>query len=138
MTNNIEKITKHYHREVNGEALQLHVKEWDMDVFYKKTYPFVVESKVLDLQAKGHIVEALIESLIQKALDKSGKKIFNEADRVVLMNEADPGVITKIAGTINNAALKPKIDDLVKEQKPTLRQGFYLCWVIDLKKVYQK
>jgi len=115
MSITIDKITKHYHKEIDGEALKLHVKEWDMDIHYKRTYPFRVESKVLEMQAKGQIVEALVESVIQKALDSKGKRIFDEADRSVLMNEADPSVITKVAGEINNAALKPKVDVLVKE-----------------------
>ncbi len=115
MSKTLEKITKHYHKEIDGEALKLHVDEWDMDVYYKRTYPFRVESKVLEMQSKGQIVEALVESLIQKALDSKGNRIFDEADRIVLMNEADPSIITKVAGTINNAALKPKIDELVKE-----------------------
>ena len=115
MSKTLEKITKHYHKEIDGEALKLHVDEWDMDIFYKRTYPFRVESKVLEMQAKGQIVEALVESVIQKAMDSNGKRIFDEADRSVLMNEADPTVITKVAGTINNAALKPKVDVLVKE-----------------------
>ena len=115
MTTSLDKITKHFHNEMNGDSTKIHVKEWEMDIFYKRTYPFKVESKVLELQAKGQIVEALVESLIQKALDKNGKKIFAEADRVVLMSEADPSIITRIAGEINNAALKPKLDELVKE-----------------------
>ena len=115
MSKTLDKITKHYHKEIGGEAEKFHVEEWDMDIFYKSTYTFRVESKVLEMQSKGQIVEALVESLIQKALDGKGKRIFDEADRSVLMNEADPSVITKVAGVINNAALKPKVEELVKE-----------------------
>jgi len=111
----LEKITKHYHREINGDLLKMNVPEWEMDIFYKRTYPFETEAKVIELQSQGKVVDALVESLIQKAIDKDGKKIFDEADRIVLMKEADPNVITKVAGTINNAALKPRIEDLAKE-----------------------
>tara|TARA_B100000519_G_C13999569_1_gene323295 strand:- start:178 stop:525 length:348 start_codon:yes stop_codon:yes gene_type:complete len=115
MSKTLENITTHYQKEIAGDKLKLEVPEWKLDVYYKRTYPFKVESKVLEMQAKGQLVEALVESLIQKALDKNGKKIFDEADRSVLMNEADPNVITKVASVINNANLKPKVDTLVKE-----------------------
>ena len=69
MSTTLDKITKHYHKEIDGDLTKLHVEEWNMDVFYKRTYPFKVEAKVLECQSKGQIVEALVESLIQKALD---------------------------------------------------------------------
>ena len=115
MSKTLDKITKHYHNEIDGETLKLHVKEWDMEIHYKRTYPFRVVAKVLEMQSTGKIVEALVESVIQKAYDANGKRIFDEADRSVLMNEADPSIITRIAGVINNATLKPKVDVLVKE-----------------------
>lgn len=111
----LDKITKHYHREINGDLEKMNVPEWDMDIYYKRTYPFETEAKVIELQSQGKVVDALVESLIQKARDKDGKRIFNEEDRIVLMKEADPTVITKVAGTINNASLRPKVSDLAKE-----------------------
>jgi hypothetical protein len=111
----LEKITKHYHREINGELEKIEVPEWEMDIYFKRTYPFEDEAKVIELQSQGKVVDALVESLIVKARDKDGKRIFSEADRIVLMKEADPTVITKVAGTINNASLRPKVSDLAKE-----------------------
>lgn len=111
----LEKITKHYHREISGDLEKLNVPEWDMDIYYKRTYPFEDEARVIELQSQGKVVDALVESLVVKARDKDGKKIFSEADRIVLMKEADPTVITRIAGTINNASLRPKVSELAKE-----------------------
>ena len=67
------------------------------------------------MQGQGKTVEALIESLIVKALDKDGKRIFMDADRINLMNEADPAVIVRVAGQINNMSLRQPIGDVVKE-----------------------
>jgi hypothetical protein len=86
-----------------------------MDIYCKKTYSFKDESKVIEMQGQGKTVEALIESLIVKALDKDGKRIFMDADRINLMNEADPAVIVRVAGQINNMGLRQPIGDVVKE-----------------------
>ena len=104
-----------YQKAIAGDLEKITVKEWDMEIYCKRTYAFRDESKVIELQQQGKTVEALVESLIVKALDKDGQKIFVDADRVNLMNEADPAVIIKVAGLINNIGLRKPIGDLVKE-----------------------
>lgn len=115
MSKTLEKISSHYQKAIAGELEKITVPEWDMDIYCKKTYAFRDEAKVIELQQQGKTVEALVESLIVKALDKEGKKLFHDADRVNLMNEADPSVIIKVAGQINNIGLRRPIDDIVKE-----------------------
>lgn len=111
----LEKISQHYQRAIAGDLEKIEVKEWDMDIYCRRTYPFKDEAKVIELQAQGKTVEALVESLIVKALDKDGKKIFRDADRINLMNEADPSVIIKIAGQINNIGMRQPLETLTKE-----------------------
>ena len=111
----LEKISQHYQKAIAGDMEKIEVKEWDMDIYCRRTYPFKDEAKVIELQAQGKTVEALVESLIVKALDKDGKKIFRDADRINLMNEADPTVIIKIAGQINNIGMRQPLETLAKE-----------------------
>jgi|TARA_A100001015_G_scaffold301941_1_gene389525 hypothetical protein len=115
MSKTLEKIAKHYQSAISGDLFKIKVAEWDMDIYCKKTYSFKDESKVIEMQGQGKTVEALIESLIVKALDKDGKRIFMDADRINLMNEADPAVIVRVAGQINNMGLRQPIGDVVKE-----------------------
>ena len=115
MSKTLEKIASHYQKAIAGDLEKITVKEWDMDIYCKKTYAFKDEAKVIELQQQGQTVEALVESLIVKALDKDGKKLFHDADRINLMNEADPSVIIKVAGQINNIGQRRQIGDLVKE-----------------------
>lgn len=109
------KIAQHYQSAISGDMSKISVPEWDMDIYCRKTYPFREEAKIIELQSQGKTVDALVESLVVKALDKDGKKIFTSADRISLMNEADPSVIVRIVGEINNAEQKAKFEDLVKE-----------------------
>lgn len=111
----LEKISQHYQKAIAGDLEKIEVKEWDMDIYCRRTYPFKDEAKVIELQAQGKTVEALVESLIVKALDKDGKKIFRDTDRINLMNEADPAVIIKIAGQINNIGMRQPLETLAKE-----------------------
>tara|TARA_Y100001949_G_C15731574_1_gene219631 strand:+ start:132 stop:476 length:345 start_codon:yes stop_codon:yes gene_type:complete len=110
-----EKIAKHYQSSIAGELKKYHVKEWDTDIYYRTTYPLKDEARVLELQAQGKTIEALVESIITKARDKEGKKIFMEADRVKLMNEADPLVVVRVATTINNDRITGTQESISKE-----------------------
>ena len=57
MTDITKNITNHYQELVGGELEKIHVPEWKMDVYYKKTNSFAVEAKVINLQAQGKIVQ---------------------------------------------------------------------------------
>lgn len=112
---NIDKIVKHYHRAMGSELLKVNVPEWEMDIYFKKSYPFEDEAKIVDLQTQGKLVEALVMSLVVKARDKDGKRLFNDADMMVFMKEADTAVVTRVASEINNQITKPTISELTKE-----------------------
>lgn len=115
----MKNITKHYHALVSEDLNKLHVPEWDMDIYYRTTSSFADEKKMIAHQTKGEIVEALIQSIISKARDKTGKKIFSDAHKDQLMNEADPKVLTRVATQLNNAQLTLSQEDARKESQPT-------------------
>tara|TARA_B100000214_G_scaffold238720_1_gene174632 strand:+ start:1810 stop:2175 length:366 start_codon:yes stop_codon:yes gene_type:complete len=119
MSKTLDKIAQHWQKAIAGGLEKLRVDEWDMDIYIKKTYPFSVESRVMKLQSQGEPVEALVETLIVKALDKDGKRIFADADKINLMNEADPSVILKIVTAINTANLRVEGKEDAKELQPT-------------------
>jgi len=121
MSKTLEKIAQHWQKAIAGGLTKLRVDEWDMDIYIKNAYPFKDESRVMKLQSQGEPVEALVETLIVKALDKDGKRIFNDVDKVNLMNEADPSVILKIVTAINTANIRLEGKEAVKESQPTQR-----------------
>jgi hypothetical protein len=45
----------------------------------------------------------LVESLIVKARNEDGTKMFNMADKMILMNEVDPAVVIRVVGEISTA-----------------------------------
>ena len=115
-----DKIKNHYQSAIGGDMQKIKVEEWDMEIYCKKTYSFKDEQRIIQLQSEGKIVDSLVESLIVKARDAEGKRIFSDADRITLMNEADPTVVTRVVGQINGAgprSLKPV--ESAKESIPT-------------------
>ena len=115
MSSTMKQITDHYRSAISGEMMKINVPEWDMDIYCRKTYPFKDEARVVELQSKGKTVEALVESLIIKALNKDGKRIFVDLDKTSLRHEADPAVITKVASAINNFEARVDLETLAKE-----------------------
>lgn len=103
MSDVMNNIKGHFAEKLSGGLKKISVTEWKTDIFYKAAYPFAVESKIIALQQQGKTVEALVESLISKALDPEGKPMFHSADKVTLMNEADPQVLLRVCSELNNA-----------------------------------
>jgi|TARA_Y100001973_G_C5201866_1_gene338426 hypothetical protein len=110
-----DKIAKHYQASIGGELQKYECKEWDCDIYYRTTYPLKDESKILELQSQGKTVEALVESVVTKARTKDGKRMFHDADRIKLMNEADPQTVLKVATAINNAKVTATQESISKE-----------------------
>ena len=98
----LDNAKKHFKTRLQGELQKFKVDEWQTDVYYKGAYSFAVESKVLELQQQGKVVEALVESVIQKALNPNGTRMFTDTDKWSLMNEVDPSVISRVASRINS------------------------------------
>jgi|SRR5210317_939515 hypothetical protein len=115
-----DKIKSHFNSAIDGAMQKIKVEEWDMDIYCRKTYSFKDEQRIIQLQAEGKIVDSLVESLIIKARDAEGKRIFADADRVTLMHEADPAVVTRVVGQINSAGPRTITPvDAAKESIPT-------------------
>lgn len=106
MSNILENAKSHFKSKLSGELKKVSVPEWKQDIYFKGSYPFAVESKIIELQQQGKTVEALVESIIAKSLDPDGKPLFNKFDKSTLMNEVDPAVLVKIATHLNNATME--------------------------------
>jgi len=103
MSTILKNAQEHFKSKLAGGLQKFSVPEWKTDVYYKSAYSFAVESKIIELQQSGKTVEALVESIIAKALDPEGKPMFTRMDRLTLMNEVDPSVMLKVASVLNSA-----------------------------------
>jgi hypothetical protein len=113
----IEKATGHFRSKLSAEMKSVHVPEWDAKIFFKPTITLKEQSKLIELASSGKQVEALVESLIVKARNEDGTKMFSTVDKVVLMNEVDPAVIIRVVGEINQANDEDSLNDLEAVEK---------------------
>lgn len=113
----LEKATGHFRSKLSAEMKSIHVPEWDSKIFFKPTITLKEQSKLIELASQGKQVEALVESLIVKARNEDGTKMFSPVDKVVLMNEVDPAVIIRIVGEINTANDEDSLNDLEAVEK---------------------
>jgi hypothetical protein len=101
MTKAIDRATAHF-KEIMSSDLKgpITVPEWDLDVYWHPTSTLTEESVVIELQQQGKSTEAIVVTLINKAKDKDGNKLFELTDKTRLMRSADPAVILKIIGAM--------------------------------------
>ena len=109
-----DKAISHYKQRLASKLYKYHVEEWGCDIYYRSTSSMRTESKIMALTQQGKSADALVESIILKALDKDGERVFNEGDRASMLNEMDPKVIIKVASQLNNTPEDETIEAIEK------------------------
>lgn len=104
MTRVLDRATAHFRNQISGEMQSISVPEWDTKIFFKTATSLKEEGKILELTQQGKSVEALVESLISRARNEDGTRIFNAADKVTFMNEVDPKILIRIVGEMNQVS----------------------------------
>ena len=102
MSKVLEKATAHFRNKISGEMRKIEVPEWECNIWVKNSATLREESKILELSQQGKSVEALVESIIVKARNEDGTKMFTMPDKMTFMNEIDPQIIIRVAADINN------------------------------------
>lgn len=105
----LEKATAHFREQISGEMQSIQVPEWNCKIYFKKTVSLKEQSRLIELSTQGKTVEAVVESLIVKARNEDGSKMFTIADKTTLMNETDPNVLIRVVSEINEAT-NPDMD----------------------------
>lgn len=103
MSKVLDKATSHFRTKISAEMKKITVPEWECDIYFKPTLTLKEQGKLVELASQGKQVEALVESLIVKARNQDGSKMFSMPDKMVLLNEVDPNVIIRVVGEINAA-----------------------------------
>jgi hypothetical protein len=77
---------------------KIKVPEWDSVIY---ATPFTLSEKRTLLQfSKGNDAEFMVRTLIMKALDKDGKKVFDLSEKPTLMSHTHSGIIERVVGEI--------------------------------------
>jgi hypothetical protein len=100
----IQKATAHFREKLNAGLNSIEVPEWQSKIYFKPSTTLKEQSRLIELAQQGKTVEALVETLIVKARNEDGTKMFTVGDKVTLMNEVDPSIIIRIVGEINETS----------------------------------
>jgi hypothetical protein len=111
----LDKATGHFRNKLNEEMKSITVPEWDCKIYFKSVVTLREQSKLIELASQGKQVEALVESLIVKARNEDGTKMFTFADKATILNEVDPAVMIRVVGDIN--ASSDEFQDMEKVEK---------------------
>lgn len=106
MSKVLDKATAHFRNRISGAMRKVHVPEWECDIYFKEASSLRDEGKILELNQQGKTVEALVESLIVKARNEDGTKMFSMPDKMTLMNEVDPSVLIRVISEINQVNME--------------------------------
>ena len=104
MSKILEKATAHFREKLSSAMKSVYVPEWDCKIYFKSTMTLKEQSKLVELATSGKTVEAQVETLIAKARNEDGSKMFAMPDKMTFMNEVDPQIIIRIVGEINELA----------------------------------
>jgi hypothetical protein len=111
----ITKAKEHF-KSILAQGLvgPIEVPEWDLKIYYKPATTFAQEAKIVELTSQGKQVEALVESLIMRALDVDGKALFTRSDKTELMREVDPNIIMRIVTEMNDPERAATVQEALK------------------------
>ena len=110
----LDNATKHFRAKLSGALKSIDVPEWETKIYFKDVITLKEQSKLVELAQAGKTTEALVETLITKARNEDGTKMFQVADKVVFMNEVDPNVLIRVVGDMNSSAEVPTQDEVEK------------------------
>jgi hypothetical protein len=114
MSKVLDKATSHFRERLSGELKSINVPEWDCKIFFKDVNTLREESKIVELAQQGKTVEALVQTLVIKARNEDGTRMFTEVDKVILMNEVDPNVIIRACSQMSEAVTQQSLEDVEK------------------------
>lgn len=99
----IDRVKEHFE---NQGIKTIEVAEWGEEgkplVIYCKPFT-LAEKRNLFKGARNDDLAVLVDAIVLKARDGEGNKIFKIDDKKVLLNNADPDVIARVATEMLNA-----------------------------------
>ena len=110
----LDKAQNHFKTIIDSELKSYKCEEWDSTIYYKPTLTWKEQSMILDAGQKSS-ADAIIQTLLIRALNKDGSKMFSKADKLILENDVDPDIIVKVVGAINLGSSKLDEEDLEKK-----------------------
>lgn len=115
----LDKATTHFKSRM-GDLLCVDVPEWATKVYYRPIN-LLDQGEIYSLQEQKKTAEAVAMTIVLRARNEDGSRMFKRADKFQIMNDVDPDVITKIIGAMNgDDGIEEDEDELLKNSETTV------------------
>jgi hypothetical protein len=101
----------HFKAKLSQELQSIDVPEWKGKIFYKGAINGKQQSEILKLYAQDKHTEAMYMSLIMRALNEDGSRVWKPLELSEMMRTLDPDVVGRVVPQISDD------DDTVEEVK---------------------
>lgn len=106
-------LAKNEFRDRMSIIKSLVVPEWgNMKIFYRPTMNFKDQGIVLKLHGDGFPAEAIVMTLILKALKEDESKMFKKAHKTEMLMSVTPEIVSRIVTEMSED--EPTVEDAAK------------------------
>ena len=123
MSNGAELLAKaktHWREKLVAPMESVAVSEWDTVIFFKPTT--LAQRNTIFRYVNDGSLESLVQTLIIRALDEDGKRLFSNADKKDLMEKVDPDIIVNVI-TVMNEERETTIEDARKNSEAATKKS---------------
>ena len=103
----LDNAKAHFRERMGGTLRSVSVPEWTngeaepVRIYFKPSMTLQAQGEIGELTQNGKIAEALAMTLINRALDENGKRLFVKANMTELMRMVDPDVIADVCNAMS-------------------------------------
>lgn len=103
----LDNAKAHFRTRMSQELQSVEVPEWTNGsatperIYFKPSMSLRDQGQVLQLSQDGKTAEALAQTLILRALDVDGKRVFVNANMTELMRLVDPEVVARVVNAMS-------------------------------------
>jgi hypothetical protein len=117
MSDILDAAKTQFRDRLSSGLSQLAVPEWEVKgkptvIYFKPSMTMKEQGEVFKLANGNKQAESVVMTLIIRALDAEGKRMFRKADMTEMMSQLDPDIISRIVVEMNGDELE--LDDVVK------------------------
>jgi hypothetical protein len=123
MSNGAELLAKaktHWREKLVAPMESVAVPEWDTVIFFKPTT--LAQRNTIFRYVNDGSLESLVQTLIIRALDEDGKRLFSNSDKKDLMEKVDPDIIVNVI-TVMNEERETTIEDARKNSEAATKKS---------------
>jgi len=113
-------IEKHWRTQLDKQMGEVVVPEWDVTIFFKPMN-LSQQNRIFKYANEGSL-ESLVETLLIRALDADGKKLFSNSNKKFFMEKASPSLIADVVSAMNDAP-DTTIEDARKNSEPATKKS---------------